>query len=155
MTTLERTVQAIVVAHGMHKGKPCTDLEIPSFKAKYPTRLYGVDETLVNELLVGKTYTVVLRGDLKDGEDGQQPWHYFWNFLRVANALEAEHHAKAPVSQSQAIPDKERDIRRAVALKAAVEYSTLKAAVEYSNSTGLQPSHVIETAETFEAWLAR
>ena len=166
----ETTVEATVAGHEMWKGKPLTKLDIPAWSSQYPIPLYGIKPEHQAQLPIGQTLKVVLTQDnQKNDTDGSQPWHFFWSFARLAGA-EAEAPigwptpsrpaapAPAPVATTAAAGGataprwealsglKDVAIRRAVALKAAVDH----AALDKNASVAL----VLEIADSFAEWLA-
>ena len=58
----------------------------------------------------------------KRDTDGEMPWHWFWGFDSIAEAPHNSPTVEQDGASAQPAPtqDKDRDIRRAVALKAAV-----------------------------------
>ena len=160
-----RTVSAEVVGHKMHNGKPITELDIPEWNSKYPTVIYGVSEQHQTQLPMGETVVVMLKADrVRDGTDGSKPWHFFWSILSIGGEVPAPKQQPEPEQprlseepqgwsedEKAAIPlsprriDTDTAIRRAVALKAAVDFETDDATIAV----------VIETAEAFDRWLGR
>ena len=123
---------------------------------KYPVSLFTSPEEQ-DVLHFGQTMWLNLIPEKqKRDTDGEMPWHWFWGFDSIA---EAPHNSPtlsktAPTPHAREVriipgpnptPDKDRDIRRAVALKAAVEYC--KGETETDG--------VLRVAEEFEQWLAR
>ena len=122
------TVDVEVVAHGSHNGKPIIQLEIPAWQSKYPTTLYGVSDADYAALPMGAKVSVTLKADkLKDGKDGSAQVA----LLLVAGQRDTASQPPAPQQQPQrgqteplmSWPDTSTAIRRAVALKAAVDFS--------------------------------
>ena len=97
-----RTVEATVVGHITHNGKPATQLEIPSWGSKYPVTLYGIKEEHQAQLPINKTLTITLQSDRqKDKTDGDKPWHYFWSFVSIGTD------DAPPASQPRSEPQRE------------------------------------------------
>ena len=161
-----RTVSAEVVGHSSHNGKPITQLNIPEWNSKYPTTIYGVSEQHQTQLPMGETVVVMLKADrVRDGTDGSKPWHFFWSILSIGGEVPApkqqqpepeqprlseepqgwSEDEKAAVSHSWGQSDRDTAIRRAVALKAAVDFETDDATIAV----------VMQTAEAFDRWLGR
>lgn len=165
-----RTVTATVLTHGVHNGRPKTDLDIPEFGSKYPIPIYGMPPEMVPKLPVGQTRRVILQADrLKDGADPAKIWNYFFSVVDLdpdqtipmpdplpdmAPAPEQQHEvdnpnppqrpaAKSGYEATQAAKD--RSIQRQVALKAAVDFCVGHG----SNSDSVMP-----IAQAFFDWLA-
>jgi hypothetical protein len=84
------TVEVEVVGHEIHNGQGLTKLTIPAWGGSYPTSIYGTTPEVQQQLPTGATLFVLLeRGNIKrkDGvpRDGTQPYHWFWNFISVAD----------------------------------------------------------------------
>ena len=151
------TVDVEVVAHGSHNGKPIIQLEIPAWQSRYPTTLYGVSDADYAALPMGAKVSVTLKADrLKDGKDGSEKWHYYWSLAGAwadTGNIEPVPQRPLPAPQQQpqrgstpAAParvDTETAIRRAVALKAAVDFSP----------EDFHMDDVLNVATRFESWL--
>ena len=152
-------VEAKVVTHGQHNGKPMTQLEIPAWGSQYPTTLYNVDTQTQALLPLGQTLKVELMADkLKADKDPDRAWNFFWSFVRVAGADEptaqparTSVRANAPAAPLLGLGlDKDTQIRRAVALKAAVD-----AMAQDQTVTGLSArlDDILAAADRFDEWL--
>ena len=161
-----RTVSAEVVGHKMHNGKPITELDIPEWNSKYPTVIYGVSEQHQTQLPMGETVVVMLKADrVRDGTDGSKPWHFFWSILSIGGEVPApkqqqpeqprlseepqgwSEDEKAAIPLSPRRIDTDTAIRRAVALKAAVDYIARGGATKQSTC--------YRNRRTFDEWLGR
>ena len=95
-------------------------VEIPSFKSKYPTILTRVPPAEAAKLIIGQPVNLRLkRGGLKEGKDGSLPWHYWWDFVAIADSAAAPEPEKL-----QPAPDwdaRQASIQRQTAFKGAVE----------------------------------
>ena len=141
MVKRQRTVKALVTGHELWNGKPCTKLDIEEWESSYPFPLYNIKPEHQDLLPVGQTLMVTLEfQSQKKGTDGDKPWHYFLGFVSVAGPEpydvgflgepEPEPEPVDDLFPERAPPpgtgyrDTQADIRRAVALKAAVEYES-------------------------------
>ena len=157
----EATVKATVAGHEMWKGKPLTKLDIPAWSSQYPIPLYGILPEHQAQLPIGQTLKVVLTQDnQKNDTDGSQPWHFFWSFARLAtpadppSAAPASSHPTTSGAAPQTAPtvsyeannaQKDQAIRRAVALKAAVDHA--------ASHEGASREMVLDIANVFAEWL--
>ena len=141
------TVDVEVVAHGSHNGKPIIQLEIPAWQSKYPTTLYGVSDADYAALPMGAKVSVTLKADkLKDGKDGSAQWHYFWSLASATSSQPPAPQQQPQRGSARSVParvDPETAIRRAVALKAAVDFSP----------EDFHMDDVLNVATRFESWL--
>ena len=168
-----RMVEVKVLGVEIHKGKPMVKLEVPAWGSKYPIPIYGTTPEEQEILAIGETMKVELKADRqKEDSDGSKPWMYFWSFVRklsdgeladveVARVKPSEQQPEQEqpqpwqVRQAQAkqtamasTQDKDTAIRRAVALKAAVDLHGNGERYEGANL-----AEVLEVADTFEKWL--
>jgi len=126
-------------------------LDIPTMGSKYPTSISDVPEEVWAKVAAGDVINVVLERQnarkTKGGSeyDGSKDWHWWWGWGRYATAQEGQ---KAQVVATVAVASEDRkevSIRRAVALKAAVDLCA---------GVGPNVDMVLETAEQFDTWLA-
>ena len=163
MTTdldMSRKVEVQVLGSELHKGKPMIKLEVPAWGSKYPIPIYGATPEEQKILAIGETMGVELKADRqKPNTDGSKPWDYYWSFVRrlsgdEAGQLEAaqppqdEQSQQAEQSRTFSAQDREMAIRRAVALKAAVDLHGGGAAYD-----GVNLPEVLEVADRFDEWL--
>lgn len=156
---MTQIVEAEVVGHEVHNGKPTTKLNIPAWRGKFPLTLYNMEPEAQGVLPMGETVAVELVADkLKDGKEGRKPWEYFWSFVRRADLSEVQAQPTggqpqpAAPAQGRAAPaagriDQETAIRRAVALKAAVDFTR-------QGGDGIV-DQLLGIAEQLDDWLGR
>ena len=87
------TVKATVAGVEQHNGKPLVKLDVPVFRGRYATNLYGLTPADLATLtpLIGQEQSIVLAADrpreAKDGKpapDPRRPFNWFWSFVRIA-----------------------------------------------------------------------
>ena len=90
---MEVTVKAKVLGVEATNSGQTVKLEIPAFRSKFPTPIYGLEDEQLGSLMkhVGKDVAVVLHADrpraAKDGAeplDQARPFNWYWSFVRLA-----------------------------------------------------------------------
>jgi hypothetical protein len=135
------------------------------FDSQYDTKLSRVPEDAWKQLPKGTVANLSLRvGNLKKGKDGDKPWHYYYDFMAIADpqaALSQPQSPQTPPQQSQGASrpshgpqqplqgrDSQRDsIERQVASKEATEImvAMMGDPVEYSMDTWSDwANHIID-----------
>ena len=122
-------------------------LDVPAFKSKYPTKVYGCSAAEAKTFKAGNALNIRLtRGKLQDGKDGGQYWHYNWRW----GSLSGEAPAVQPPDGGNGHEDeRNRSIQRQVALKAAVDLAVARIAT----GDKVESPRVLQVAQIFDNWL--
>ena len=162
-------IHGIVRGIGMWKEKMKLDIAVREWHglSDYDTNFYNVSADHYSVMPVGGKYKIEARGKIKEGKSGSKPWDYFWNIVSVVACDDATYNAAPELDENGFLASIEgktfgtptptstgngasggnpRQIARAVALKAAIEFL-------YIESEGLDV--MLAKAEKLEGWLMR
>ena len=155
---VRKEVTGTVLGLEIFKGKPTLKLDIPAWGSQYPTVLYNVSDHTKEILQMGQTYRIILEGKKKLDQEGDKPFHYWWDFVglcgdgtvteedKVADAVETK-------EAHQTTDLRQRSIERQACLKAAVEFFQAR----LSDPEGIPyptPQTVIDYAQVFYDWVS-
>ena len=148
-------------------------LDVPSFKSKYPTVVYGCPVADGGPLKAGTSHSIVLERGKKQKEDysGDAYWHHNWRWGGLSGRGPVLHPVAAPTDAPSApegsheAPDAGNghsgartdptgiSIERQVSLKTAVELTIARIAAGHYKAEDRPTYHVVQVADFFARWL--
>ena len=128
-------------------------LDIPVFKTKYPTQIWGVPPENAAKLKSGQPAVMTLERGAKAKDDyaGDAYWHYRWRWGSLGEAPGATEPRHNGGTSSDG---REASIQRQVALKAATDI-TVAMLNKDDLKNGAEASTTLEIASAFDDWLKR